>query len=139
MLGPHFKEGRALAEKGTVEILLPEDDAQAMTTMCKIMHVSPDIMEKVPSGRELTLLAQCADKYNTARALGPATYYWINEAISSKTIAKYMREIMLGAAFTFEHAGLFARIGREIVLQGLGGKSLSIEDCTETLSGLLGR
>lgn len=28
MLGPHFKEGRALAEKGSVEILLPDDDAQ---------------------------------------------------------------------------------------------------------------
>lgn len=105
--------------------------------MCKIMHVSPDVMDKTIKGQDLILLGQHADKYNTVRALGPATYYWVNEALANKKISGSNREILFGTAFTFEHGGLFERIGREIVMQDVGGKQLAEKDCTETLSGLL--
>ena len=38
MLKPHFLEGRQLQESGNVRIVLAEDDATAMKTVCEAMH-----------------------------------------------------------------------------------------------------
>jgi len=38
MLGPRFEEGTRLTRSGSVEVLLPDDDAEAMTLICNILH-----------------------------------------------------------------------------------------------------
>ncbi|CZT16205.1 uncharacterized protein RCC_02047 [Ramularia collo-cygni] len=126
MFGPHFKEGKALAENGTVEISLPEDDPQAMITMCKVMHISPDIMAKVPNYKELEHLAELADKYDTVSALGPATYLWISKALPQSRMQG--RIGLMAVAYAFDHAELFDRVGHAIVMDaaapaawGVGG------------------
>lgn len=114
MLGPHFKEGKSLGEYGSVEIELPEDDPQTMTTMCKVMHHNPDIMHEPTTALDLANLAHIADKYDTVRALGPSTSYLINKVRDLSLHGDLA--LLLGVAGTFGHTTLFNKIGKDIVM-----------------------
>lgn len=103
-----------LATSGTVEIPLPDDDPQAMITMCKIMHICPEIMENFRASSHLASLARHADKYDTVRVLGPVTYYWISRALDRASVL-YHGNLMI-AAYDFNHTELFERAGKSIVM-----------------------
>ena len=60
----NFKEGTELREKGRVEIPLPEEDSEAMTTLTYIIHSQ---FSKVPLAldlNEMTNIALMVDKYD---------------------------------------------------------------------------
>lgn len=39
LLGPHFCEGKTLSKNSTVEIPLPEDNLEAITNLCRVLHL----------------------------------------------------------------------------------------------------
>lgn len=97
--------------------------------------MSSDIMEQVPTAPELARLARHADKYDTVRALGTATYFWLVSAIERDEIEA--SATLLGVAYTFRHAKLFSRIGNDIVLHCLVPTCLAVDDGPDELPAIL--
>ena len=86
MLSPRFAEGQALEEKkGTVNsptaIDLPDDDPEAMSLICRILHFKEDAAQRpyyVPFDTRVRL-AQICEKYDLSRALSSWTNIWMDE------------------------------------------------------------
>lgn len=73
MIGGKFKEGVELAEKTasseTYGLSLPEDDAEATTLICKILHFNIEGIPKKPNTLYLERLAYLCDKYQCINAV----------------------------------------------------------------------
>ena len=87
MLSPRFAEGQALEEnKGTVDsptaIDLPDDDPEAMSLICRILHFKEDAAQQPCDVRFNTRvrLAQICEKYDMSRALSSWTNIWMDES-----------------------------------------------------------
>ncbi|KAF7854468.1 uncharacterized protein EAF02_011643 [Botrytis sinoallii] len=63
MLTGDFSEAVELREKGRTEILLPDDDADAMITLVKVIHGRFNSVSKFPNLILLTKIAILVDKY----------------------------------------------------------------------------
>jgi len=61
MLAPHFNEGSRLASAGKVEIPLPDDDPEAMTLVCEIVHMKGNIPLELNAQR-IQAIAKLCDK-----------------------------------------------------------------------------
>ena len=86
MLSPRFAEGKTLEDnKGTVDsptaINLPDDDPEAMSLICRILHFKEDAAQQ-PCYQRFTMmrLAQVCEKYDMSRTLSPWSNIWINES-----------------------------------------------------------
>ena len=85
MLSPRFAEGQALEEnKGTVDsptaINLPDDDPEAMSLICRVLHFKDDATQgKSYPSKILIGMAVICDKYNISRALSPWSYIWMEK------------------------------------------------------------
>ena len=85
MLSPRFAEGKALEDnKGMVDstttIDLPDDDPEAMSLICRVLHFKEDAAQK-PSylHRTMVRVAQICEKYDMSRSLNLWSNTWINE------------------------------------------------------------
>ncbi len=78
MFGPHFREGMAASGKQPKEILMPGDDPEAMTVLCRVIHHQyheiPDILQP-PT---VLHVAQAADKYDCLNLLKNAKTRWLD-------------------------------------------------------------
>ena len=63
LLKPNFLEGQALRDRKMVRVEFPEDDTEAMTTLCKLIHYRPDDTTNVEVDL-LVNLAVLTDKYD---------------------------------------------------------------------------
>lgn len=81
MLKPdQYREGTRLAQDKQLELPLPDDDSEAMTVLCNILHlqsrkvptktVTPDLLENI---------AAIVDKYDFTRAIQPWPEIWFRE------------------------------------------------------------
>ena len=75
MLSSTYSEGRALAQKGTLELTLLEDDPEAMLQLCKAFH-----MKLAMTSIKVSLLEKMAilcDKYDASLALSAWSESWL--------------------------------------------------------------
>lgn len=79
MLDPHFKEGTTLATSSSVEIPLPEDNFEAMTTLCRILHQRYAALESKPDPKNILAISTLVDKYDCAEAVAPIAQCWVGE------------------------------------------------------------
>lgn len=83
MLDGRFSEGAALAEaKASPESLpcrlpLPEDDADALTLLCRVLHHATDDIPARPGPDELEELAVVCDKYQCTPTLRYCGAVWL--------------------------------------------------------------
>ncbi|KAF7192228.1 hypothetical protein HII31_06260 [Pseudocercospora fuligena] len=60
LLGPHFKEGQTLSATSRVEIPLPEDNVEAMRSLCLMLHMQHNQLS--PTAKEFLEIAKLSDK-----------------------------------------------------------------------------
>lgn len=85
MLSPRFAEGKALEKnKRTVDspttIDLPDDDPEAMSLICRILHFKEEAARRICYPVLIIRnLADICEKYDMSRALGPWSNIWMND------------------------------------------------------------
>jgi hypothetical protein len=78
MLGPAFKEGHQLTQPGLTEILLPEDNAEAMQIVFNIIHGRNDAVSETLDAGMLLQVTIIADKYDCYVPLKFAMKAWLS-------------------------------------------------------------
>ena len=63
MFGPHFLEGQPSTDSSPKEILMPDDDTNAMVFICNVIHHRNDNLPDVLQPADLADVALAADKY----------------------------------------------------------------------------
>lgn len=87
MLGPNFKEGRALSagDCASVDVPLPEDDAVAFGWVCRVLHSQADTNLWSPSPREIIQVLGIAEKYGLLKGIQISVQVWIDRQEDSDT------------------------------------------------------
>ncbi|PVH91823.1 hypothetical protein DM02DRAFT_702762 [Periconia macrospinosa] len=104
MFGPRWSEGQRLSKESPTEVTLPEDDADAMRTICYIVHHRNDLVSQYLTAKDVLQIAIEVDKYDLKIALKYASVEWLKPRVNGK------REEMghlLVAAFLFDNADAF--------------------------------
>ncbi|KAM5370201.1 hypothetical protein ACJZ2D_008604 [Fusarium nematophilum] len=83
MLGGRFREGLALSDakaspgQDPFRLSLPDDDAEAMELLCKVLHFKVDGIPVRPSSNLLLSLAGICDKYQCIQVLQYCGGLWV--------------------------------------------------------------
>lgn len=136
MLSPRFREGTQLSSSGAVEIACPEDDAEAMATICYIVDHRASKASRARVCSELLQVARLSDKYDLNEVMRPHAQGWLTEKLKlinaapstgdrldvgkAQTEIDERREWLLAAAYYFDLQTTFEELGREIVCKGVG-------------------
>jgi hypothetical protein len=78
MLNGKFREGTTLQATGSVEIPLPDDDAEALTILLNIFHHRTRQVPHSVSVEILSDLARLVDKYDCHEAVEMFSKYWVD-------------------------------------------------------------
>lgn len=115
MLSSTFKEGTQRQANGVTKILLPLDDAAAMSIICNLLHLQSDNVQNTLSMSELLRVAALVENYEVGRAIKLTAQCWIVSLQDSVDDAD--RQRLLVAAFKLQHAEGFRNVGQQIVLR----------------------
>jgi hypothetical protein len=112
MLGPHFREGQGLNGFLPREIVIPDDDAEVITTISNVIHHRNDLVPDVLSPKEVVKLAIITDKYDCAITLKHAMAKWLE-----LRDVKHPQELLclMAAAYLFNNAKAFEETTRELI------------------------
>ncbi|KAK5734745.1 hypothetical protein LTR17_008675 [Elasticomyces elasticus] len=77
-IGNTKMEGATLADKATVDIPMPDDNAADMGLMCDIFHMRHDKVPRSLSVKRIMHSTELCDKYNCAIAMQPAFEAWVD-------------------------------------------------------------
>jgi hypothetical protein len=144
MLRPNFKEGHELAETGSVEIALPEDNGEAIEIIFNVIHGRNDKVRQTLSPDEILQVAITSDKYDCFVSLAFAIRVWLSHKDVSDPEELWVlamaaclfrgQEAFAEAtsALVFNHAGSYVDLARKheavmdpIVLLNTAGMSLA--------------
>ena len=99
-----FSEGSALSSSNPPNIHLPEDDPEAVTVFCRLVHFREyQGNQKAPSFNELLNMALFCDKYDAGLALNPWCELWFPFQPGSEKDGDYRN--MLALAYAFNNQG----------------------------------
>ncbi|KAF1365202.1 hypothetical protein EJ07DRAFT_161287 [Lizonia empirigonia] len=104
MFGSRWSEGQGLSKGSPTEVPLPEDDANAMRTICYIIHHRNGLVSQHLMTKEVLQIAIEVDKYDLKIALKYASVEWLKPRVNAE------REEMghlLVAAFLFDNTDAF--------------------------------
>ncbi|KAM0201830.1 hypothetical protein ACHAPA_010983 [Fusarium lateritium] len=116
MLGPHFKEGRALAQAGSEpKIVLPEDDGGAFSHICQVLHCQADTKLLKPSPEMLLKIQVLIQKYDLKRAIELSLEHWVRQQVESHL---GLEDLWLLALFCiqFEEVTAFPSVTQQLIL-----------------------
>ncbi|CAF9927005.1 MAG: hypothetical protein ALECFALPRED_003600 [Alectoria fallacina] len=95
-----FSEGTALSPSNPPEIHLPEDDPEAVTTFCHLVHFREyHGKQPGPSFDQLMNMALFCDKYDAGLAFNPWSELWLQPQSDSDTSEDYGNLLALAYAF----------------------------------------
>ena len=95
-----FLEGTALSSSTPPEIHLPEDDPEAVTMFCCLVHFREyHGKQPHPSLNQLVNMALFCDKYNAGIALNPWSELWLHRQSSFEKPEDYGNSVALAYAF----------------------------------------
>lgn len=120
MFKPQFQEGITLASTNTVEIPLPDDDPDAMESVCNVFHLrnkEAQIMDNGAghmSARQLLTIAMLCDKYQCQVAVAAAATCWLPSCDIEKSSDLHM---LINAASLFRIDTAFRELGK-LVIEG---------------------
>lgn len=77
MFRSDWSEGQGLSWESPNEVQLDEDDADALRTICYVIHHRNDAVPRVITPLEVLQIAIAADKYDLGLALQYATAQWL--------------------------------------------------------------
>lgn len=101
MFSPHrFLEGTALSPSNPPEISLPEDDPEAVTMFCHLVHFREyHGKQPAPSFDQLMNMALFCDKYDAGLALNPWSEVWLHSQLAPESSTDYRNLLALAYAF----------------------------------------
>jgi hypothetical protein len=86
MFRPHWSEGQGLSKESPREVPLVEDDADALRTICCVLHHRNDDVPQSLTPKEVLQIAIEADKYGLNVALKYARVQWLKPRGSLDTV-----------------------------------------------------
>jgi hypothetical protein len=113
MLGPRFSEGQRLANNGSTEIDMPEDDAEAMEIMLNVIHGCNNAVHDGLDASQILRVAITTDKFGCKIALAFAIKAWLNCVDITDSIQRWR---LLNAAYWFDNAKSFKEISLGLML-----------------------
>jgi hypothetical protein len=124
MFKPEWSEGQNLSKELPTEIPLPEDDADAMRTICCIVHHRNDLVLRRLTTKEILQIAIEVDKYDLKVALMYAILEWLKPQANAE-----MEETghLLAASFLFGNEDAFMTHSLELIFN-YSGSYLSLLD-----------
>jgi hypothetical protein len=118
MLSPRFREGQRSA-LGTLDpIPLPDDDTDAVTVLCHVLHFN---YSALPVRADLKLfknLALLCDKYDCVTPLRFVSEHWL--LLWEKTAEKEELETLLFISYIFDRAERFSALSTRIIKEFAG-------------------
>lgn len=114
MFGPHFTEGQSLSSADPRIVPLPEDDSDAMATICCVIHYRRDLITDVPDIDKICNIALSADKYEFTVALQPFFQIWMRNIGEVKQIKALLKATV--AAYIFDDAAIFADVTKFLIM-----------------------
>ncbi|KAJ4314285.1 hypothetical protein N0V84_008988 [Fusarium piperis] len=117
MLGPNFKEGRALSAGNgiPVEISLPEDDPIAFGWVCRVLHSQADTKLWSPEPKKIAQVLDIANKYDLMDGIQLSVNIWINHQINTSADPDYWS--LLLASYRAHDHDTFETTSRHLVLK----------------------
>ncbi|PVH69810.1 hypothetical protein DL98DRAFT_564318 [Cadophora sp. DSE1049] len=113
MFGPDWKEGQNMLDRDMpVELLLPEDNADALKVICAVIHHQNNKVPQTFDVGDVLGVAVTADKYDCVDALKFASANWLRPG--KKEAGDLM--LLTAAAYLFQNAQAFKEITRELIL-----------------------
>jgi len=104
MFGPDWSEGQRLSKNSPTEVPLLEDDADAMWTICCIVHHRNDLVPQHLTAKEVLQIAIEVDKYDLKIALKYASVGWLKPRVNAERMEMGH---LLAAAFLFDNTDVF--------------------------------
>lgn len=109
-----FSEGAALSSSNPPEIYLPEDDPEAVTKFCHLVHFREyHGKQSGPSFDQIMNMALFCDKYDAGLAFNPWSEIWLQPS-GSETPRDYGN--LLALAYAFDNQESFWISSRSIIL-----------------------
>lgn len=95
-----FSEGSALSSSNPPQIYLPEDDPEAVTMFCHLVHFREyHGKQPGPSFNQLTNMALFCDKYDAGLAFNPWSEVWLHPESGFESSGDYGNMLALAYAF----------------------------------------
>jgi hypothetical protein len=104
LFGPYWSEGQKLLKESPMTLPLPQDDANAMRTICYILHHRNDLVPRHPRTKEILQIAMEVDKYDLSIALKYVSLEWLKPRVNA---AREEMGHLLAAAFLFKDTDAF--------------------------------
>lgn len=120
MFSSKFKEG--LSNDGASEkapICLPDDDVDAFTVICNVIHHRVD---EVPENLPLSCLknvAMICDKYDMTRSLMGWNIVWLRAGLESSSAPEDFSKLLL-VAYIFDIPTMFSKISWKTIIHQVG-------------------
>ena len=125
MLGPDWSEGQGLSKVSPREVPLVEDDADALRTICCVIHHRNDDVPQALTPKEVFQIAIEVDKYDLSVCLKYASVQWLKPRGNADTVE--MRYLM-AAAFLFGDMDMFAAHTLALILHYKGSYLELLDD-----------
>lgn len=104
MFGSVWREGQSLSKESPTEVPLVEDDADAMWTICCIIHHRNDLVPPRMTAEEILQIAILVDKYDLKVALKFASVEWLKPRVNA---TRADMGFLLAANFLFDNPDVF--------------------------------
>jgi hypothetical protein len=117
MFRPHWNEGQGLSKESPQEVPLVEDDADALRTICCVIHHRNDDVAQSLTPKEVLQIAIEADKYDLNTSLKFARVQWLKPRDSPERVDM---GYFLAAAFLFGDMNMFVAHTLALILNYKG-------------------
>ena len=117
MFGPHFAEGQFLDSSNPKTVDLPDDEPEAMTLICSVIHHRNELCVVHPcpeNYRKIYDTAIAADKYDCTKALRFASMDWMRRVRDTTKPENLI--FLLESAYFFDDHESFALITENLIL-----------------------
>ena len=114
LFGPHFAEGNCVEAKNPGHVDLHEDDSEAMTSLCYLLHFQMDKVPDNPTSDCLDSIAILADKYDCVRSISQWTSFKLCEA-ARQAECSISDGRLLFPVYLFDNPQIFKEITKHMV------------------------
>ena len=113
MFKPYWSEGQGLSKESPRDVLLVEDDVDALRIICCVIHYRNEDVPEFLTPKEVLQIAIEADKYDLNVALKYARVQWLKPRDSLDLVDM---GYFLAATFMFGDVEMFITHGLELIL-----------------------
>lgn len=114
MFGPHFSEGQNLLGNSPNEVSMPDDNADALTIICRILHLRNDLIPDSLTSSEILQIAIAADKFDCVMRLKFHTAQWLNPGNTQDTLELGR---LLVASYILDNACAFEQLTLAMIVR----------------------